>query len=265
MRVRDVMHRCPVTVTEDEDVGVALQMMLWTGIRHLPVVRDGTLTGVLSHRDVLRHRGAEGPWRVAGSVRDAMTHGVATVGPDEPLEAAAARLADEHIGCLPVVSEGRLLGILTTTDLVTLVARGGAAPVEAPPLESVMVTEPETARPDEYLLDAASRMFHRGVRHLPVVEAGRVVGMLSDRDVRSAVGNPLGKLREELRVADAMTHEPSTVRADAPLSNAVELLLDERVGALPVVGAEGRLVGMVSYMDVLRFTAERLGLRRRVG
>ena len=255
MRVRDRMLREPTTVREEEELGVALQLMLWGGVRHLPVVDGYQLVGILSDRDVLRHRGEVG-WGVQGRVRDAMTRDVETIGPDEPLEDAAARMATRHIDCLPVVDSGRVVGIVTTTDLVTLMARCELRR-ETPTVGAIMSPEPATARRDEYLLDAAARMFHRNFRHLPVVdERGQVVGILSDRDVRSAIGNPLGKLREEMLVEEAMTGGAWTIGPGAPLPDVVDMLLDDRVGAVPVVDQNGRLLGIVSYLDVLRATAD---------
>jgi acetoin utilization protein AcuB len=87
----------------------------------------------------------------------------------------------------------------------------------------------------------------------------RVVGILSDRDVRSAVGHPLQaledvELSEELanmKVSHAMTREPRTVRTDSSLASLVDALLADRFGALPVVDDGDRLVGIVSYIDLL--------------
>lgn len=261
MKVRERMHRGLTTVREEEDLGVALQLMLWGGMRHLPVVDGDRLVGMLSDRDVLRRR-AEVGWRAAGAVRDAMTREVETIDADAGLEDAAGRMILRRIGCLPVVDEGRLVGILTTTDLVAMLARCEVEPGE-PTVGMVMTEDPVVASPDEYLLEAAARMFHRRVRHLPVLdEAGRVTGMLSDRDVRSAIGNPLGHLREELLVADAMTRGATTLHPDAPVSELVDLLVDDRVGAVPVADDDGRLLGMVSYLDVLRASTEWAAHRR---
>lgn len=256
------MHRDPTTVREEEELGIALQLMLWGRIRHLPVVEGGRLVGILSDRDVLRHRGEEA-WRVAGRVRDAMTRDVKVVGPDEPLEDAAALMTVAHIDSLPVLEDGQLVGILTTADLMALMARCEVEP-RAPTAETVMTADPATARADEYLLDAASRMFHLNVRHLPVVDQSkRVIGILSDRDLRLAVGNPLSDVREQMRVADAMTGGAWTVQPDAPLSDVVDILVDDRVGAVPVVDDDGLLLGIVSYLDVLRATVSTQSERPR--
>jgi acetoin utilization protein AcuB len=124
-----------------------------------------------------------------------------------------------------------------------------------------MTPSPVTAHPGDLLVDAASRMLHAGIRHLPVVDgAGAVIGMLSDRDVRSAIGNPMQLIEgeplsariEDLTVKEIMTPEPRVVAPDSTVATLLALLVDERLGAVPVVDADEGLVGIVSYLDVLR-------------
>src|SRR5205814_7900057 len=105
------------------------------------------------------------------------------------------------------------------------------------------------------LLEAVGLMVDRDVRHVPVVDsAGRVVGIVSDRDVRTAIGDPIEALRqeltelEELKVSGVMTTDVITVREDRHLSDVARQFVDERVGAIPVVDARDRLVGIVTYV-----------------
>jgi CBS domain-containing protein len=125
----------------------------------------------------------------------------------------------------------------------------------------LMTRAPATAAVDDSLIDAAARMADRNVRHLPVVDGDRhVVGMLSDRDVRTLVGDASRPLRpnealvrmQSLRVADAMTRDAFVVRQDAPFADVVRVFTDQRVGAVPVVDEAERLVGIISYVDVFK-------------
>ena len=101
------------------------------------------------------------------------------------------------------------------------------------------------------------------IRHLPVVaarDATRLVGILSQRDLyRAALSSVLGTdqavEREWLKhvaVREVMTPDPVTVPPGTPVRRAVELMLARRIGCLPVVGADGGLVGLVSETDCLR-------------
>lgn len=111
----------------------------------------------------------------------------------------------------------------------------------------VFVTTPGTP------LDAAWRMMQMGgVRHLPVIEDGELVGMLSDRDVlRASQPSANGIDVPPLAVEHAMSPLAVTVRAEARVSEAVDLLLSYKIDALPVVDAKRRLQGMVTTTDML--------------
>jgi CBS domain-containing protein len=266
MRVRELMVTAPLlTIRPEDDLALASQVMLWAGIRHLPVVRGGALVGVLSERDILRHEakvgGREGS---RARVEAAMSAPAEVVEIDTELAEAAARMLDREIGCLPVVREGRLVGIITGRDVLGYQARRRSPPSSAPwpaRARDVMTVGPTVVREDDDLLDAVGRMLKRGVRHLPVVDGeGRVVGMLSDRDVRTAVGDPTradagdaaeGRRMKTMKVSHAMTAPPLVAREGETLPAIARHFLDWRVGALPVLDAEERLVGIISYLDLL--------------
>jgi acetoin utilization protein AcuB len=94
--------------------------------------------------------------------------------------------------------------------------------------------------------DQARRLMenHR-IRHLPVVDGGRLVGMLSDRDVRSAASGSPGAAASRI-----MSPDPVTVTSETRIEHAARVMLDARFGSLPVV--DGNLVGIVTDTDLLR-------------
>jgi CBS-domain-containing membrane protein len=261
-RVGEVMTRRLVTIGPEQDLVFANSLMSWSNVRHLPVVRDGALVGVLSDRDLARGRPPMGEPDPMALVADIMRSPPETASPDDDLGEAAARMAACRIDCLPVVDDGRLVGILTTTDVLAergkLFFKDGRVPV--PSVATVMRPAVERVTPDEDLLEATGTMIAERIRHLPVVDdEGRLVGMLSDRDVRSAIGDPFEALASadrgrgaELRVEDAMVRSPIRIGREASLADLTSCLLDERVGAVPVVDDDDYLVGIVSYIDLLR-------------
>ncbi len=95
------------------------------------------------------------------------------------LRDAARQMCDRHVGSILVLDGERVAGIVTERDVLAVFARGD---FEAR-VEDVMTRHPETVEPDESLEQAKLVMLHGGFRHVPVVEAGRVVGMLSMRDL----------------------------------------------------------------------------------
>jgi acetoin utilization protein AcuB len=110
----------PITVTEVTRLGEALQLMMDNRFRHLPVVRDGRLAGIVTERDILRYRAVtsfrEDWWRAPVSA--AMVANVQTAGPDDSLTEVVGRLAVSRIGALPIVERGRLVGLVTLTDVL---------------------------------------------------------------------------------------------------------------------------------------------------
>ena len=103
-----------------------------------------------------------------------------TVEPDARLSDAARRMAQRGVGAVLVLEGERLTGILTERDLLKAVAAGFTDEAR---VSEWMTKQPETVEPDESTDHAASLMIHGGFRHLPVVEGGRAIGILSIRDL----------------------------------------------------------------------------------
>jgi acetoin utilization protein AcuB len=121
-----------------------------------------------------------------------------------------------------------------------------------------MTPDPVTASPETTLGEAQRLMRERRCRHLPVVEDGRLVGLVSDRDVRSALPSAAGIVAGEAvaaalarPVGQLMSRDLRTIPSRQPVEEAARTLHEARVGALPVVAA-GRLVGIITADDLLR-------------
>jgi acetoin utilization protein AcuB len=125
----------------------------------------------------------------------------------------------------------------------------------------LMTEDPTTVSTSATLQQALRLLQMLDVRHLPVVdEEGTLVGMLSDRDVRGlaipefAGSEYIGKIQTGLQaaVSSVMSSDVISVDVEADAAEIIDLMLDQKIGAVPVVDADGTLVGIVSYMDVLR-------------
>ena len=132
---------------------------------------------------------------------------------------------------------------------------------------TLMTASPVTVTSQATIAEALDLMRDLDIRHIPVIERGALVGMLSDRDLAYLdVGASLtdagaAKLRRELStpVVKAMSADVICVEPETDLSDVVALLLEHKIGAIPVVHPDTRaVVGIVSYIDVLRAVQDSL-------
>ncbi|WP_295404206.1 CBS domain-containing protein [Meiothermus sp.] len=127
-----------------------------------------------------------------------------------------------------------------------------------------MTPNPQVVGPDVPVPEAARMMKQGGFRRLPVVKDGRLVGIVTDRDLKEAMPSDasslsiweLNYLISKLPVGEVMSKDPITIGENMPLQAAAKLMLEHKIGGLPVV-QEGRLVGIVTVSDVLRAYLER--------
>lgn len=132
------------------------------------------------------------------TVRDVMTPEPTAIASDEMVVEAARRMVSENVGSLPVVSEGKLVGMVTDRDLVLNVLAKDLDPHKVP-VADVCSGDPVTVEPDEPLDEALRRMAKDQVRRLPVVTGGRLVGILAQADIAlSARAESTGRLVEEI-------------------------------------------------------------------
>jgi CBS domain-containing membrane protein len=132
--VREIMTGSPVTLKPEDTLDLANNVISLGRIRHIPVVEDGRLIGLLSERDLMGAATIEifGLKQKRKSallktvlIKDVMKKRVISVKPDTPIKDAAQLMADKKIGCVPVVESGTLVGLLTTTDILRYVERLG--------------------------------------------------------------------------------------------------------------------------------------------
>jgi acetoin utilization protein AcuB len=120
------------------------------------------------------------------------------------------------------------------------------------------------------IFEAQEKMANNRIRHLPVIDSqDRLIGIVTDRDIRSALPFKLFKdpgLEAEkekisdLKIKDVMTQNPRTISPDYTIQDALLLIQDLRVGALPVVDDQGKLKGIISVRDLLRAFINVLGI-----
>jgi CBS domain-containing protein len=269
--VGELMTKHLMTLRDTDSIAHAHQILLWSGFRHLPVLAAGRLVGIVSDRDLLRFAADPAALTAATSVTEVMTELVETVTPQTTVTEASARMAAGRIDALPVIDpQGALVGLITSTDVLAergrLVHKGSNHGV--PTVVEVMRTSIATLTPDTSLVEAVSVFARAPFRHLPVVDRERrLVGIVSDRDVRTRIGDPVRVLLDEEAVGvevgetveSVMSEHPIALRTDASILELADTLIEERIGAVPIVDGDDRLAGIASYIDVLGYLVGRPG------
>jgi acetoin utilization protein AcuB len=123
----------------------------------------------------------------------------------------------------------------------------------------LMTTSPITVSPETPVLDARQLMLEKRIRHLLVADGSKLVGIVTDRDIRLNLPSPatslsvweINYLLARMTVASAMTKSVVTIGPRHQARDAAQMMLDHRIGALPVVDS-GRLAGIITETDLLR-------------
>lgn len=132
-------------------------------------------------------------------------------------------------------------------------------------VQDVMSENPRSVQLETPVSEVVELLLELPVRHIPVLDGDSLKGIVSDRDLRSVSLPRLVdsealsdiKARYDAPISDLMSSDPVTVYPDTDLAEAVDLMLENKVGALPVIDASsGDLLGIVSYVDVLRASRE---------
>lgn len=126
-------------------------------------------------------------------------------------------------------------------------------------IEDWITQEVVTIGPEASVKEAFRLMKSLGIRHLPVVRNGDLLGMVTDRDLRRPKLSDVFRswdeayrLNDEIQVEDVMTTPVVTVKLDDTVQTAAQTMVEKRIGALPVTDTQGKLAGIIAESDVLR-------------
>ena len=271
--VADIMVPAPIVCEVPGTRNDAINMMVRNKLTGLPVVRssDGMLVGIVSRRDIFRKFEED-------QLSLIMKKEIKTITPDATIEEVAEIFYTMRIHRLPVVEDGKLVGIVTPTDLLKIIS-GMKTTLTA---EDAINTTCVTAYQDEPLTYTIPAMRISDVTALPVLdEHGDLVGIITDRDlfddqVKDADAMKLlgitddsdlagyrkvlplfyaatdRYLQDDRKVKDFMVTKPMTVFKKTTLTDVAKLMLNHDFGQLPVHGTKDELVGMIYDVDVLK-------------
>ena len=131
-----------------------------------------------------------------------------------------------------------------------------------------MTKNPMTITTDTKIDEARNLMKTRGFRRLPVVDGGKLVGFISDRDIMAVAPSPattlskyeINSLLAKIEVGDIMQKSVVSVRSDATIEEAALLMYKNRIGGMPVVSSVGAVVGVITETDIFKAFVDVMGL-----
>jgi CBS domain-containing protein len=271
--VADIMVPAPIVVEVPGTRNDAINMMVRNKLTGLPVVRasDGQLMGIVSRRDIFRKFDED-------QLSMIMKKEIITISPDATIQEAAEIFFSKRIHRLPVVENGKLVGIITPTDLLKIVSTIKTDLTA----EDAVTTTCVTAYEDEPLTYTIPAMRISDVSALPVLDAqGKMVGIITDRDLfddqvkDDAALKALGIsddsnladyrnvlplfyaatnkfINDDRKVKDFMVKNPLSIYKKTNLSEVAKLMLNHDFGQIPVHGNKDDLDGMIYDVDVLK-------------
>ena len=246
MLVKDIMST-PVTIDKSERIGHALDVMEKYDLRRLLVTSDGKLAGTITMRQIARVLGTRQRLGMPASslhVTAATSDTVTKVHSDMKVEDAVVLLQKTSV--LVVMEDEDILGWVRPKDMLKALRMTGLA--------ADAMRTPLTATPSDRLIHVRRVMLDRDVGRLPVMENGKLVGIVSERDVakslrafRDLVPSSQQEARiKNLLVSDVMTRSVKSIMIDTPLEEARKTMLVEDLGGMPVLNQNNELVGMLT-------------------
>ena len=188
-------------------------------------------------------------------LREIMNRYPATVTRTDTLITARDRMVWAGVRHLPVVDGARVVGVISDRDIANHQAQTGESLFSSPEdtVDMAMSTPAHTAGPDDTVIEAMARVSGQKIGCLPITDKGELIGMVTVTDllaaeVRQHVRAPAEKTGAT--VGEVMTRDPQIVRSGDRLLDAAARMQQSMIRHLPVVDAEGRVIGMLSDRDV---------------
>lgn len=205
---------------------------------------------------------------INGMVKNWMSSPVTTVTPETKLTEARKIIDNQQIRALPVVKDGRLVGIITKRGLLRLdlsalenEAWNQEINIADETVGEVMTLKPITLLQETLIPKAARIMLENKITALPVVEEDQLLGILTNSDLLRFLIAEYPGLKKEIRVKNYMTDEVVTIDQDTTLLESHRLMGTKRIRSLPVID-NGQLVGLVTRTDLMSSDPSRLASRQ---
>ncbi len=233
-----------------------------TRTHHVLITEQDVVVGIMSDRDLLRNIspfiGTKSEKKLDQDTlnreaREMMNKNLITVPPDTTLHDAATLMLQKKISCLPVMAN-KIMGIVAWCDFVKSYQNKTRL------CKEVMSKPPIGVDMDAKIEKILNLLHTRNIHHIPVTETGKIVGMISDRDIIK-LSSPFLKTEQEReqdleimqkRAHHIMSRKLITVKIQTTFFDAVQLLIKHSISSLPVLDEREMLVGIITWRDLLK-------------
>jgi CBS domain-containing protein len=255
MKVKDVMTKDVISVDKDVDLRHVLKLMKKREITKLPVLEDKKLIGVITDNIIAyklgskRKRGVPASRLHASSVTD---KDIEIISPDTDIKTILRKVGEPGPTLLNVIVNDTLVGVITKADLLPLVKSNKQ-------LKDIMQKKIHTVSPDDRVIHARRIMIDENIARLPVIDMGKLVGIISDTEIAFALAKvkrsfPLGRQKhqlDELLAEDVMKVSVIWTEPSVTASDAAKIMIKNNIGALPLI-ENNAVVGIVTRTDLLK-------------
>jgi PAS domain S-box-containing protein len=246
------MHKDVVTICPEETLVTAAKIMADKNISSVIVVDDSTVVGIVTETDLLKKVAGDNGQLENLKMSQIMSSPVEVIPPDLPALDASIIMETKHIKRLPIVAHGRLVGIITQTDLVQVLTSYGMWKN----VTDIMSTEVALIQRKAPVAEAAQIMASRKISCVVVLDSDEVVGVFTERDLLKRVlalqRNPADTKMEEVMSSSVMSVPPNY-----SVLSAKKTMENTNIRRLVVI-EDGRLCGIVTQTDIFMAMKDKL-------
>ncbi len=269
MHIKDIMTPKVVVADKDQNIHDALKLMKKHKVSRLPVVNTNNehereLVGIITEKDIALRLGSSRYGNMAPShfyISTVMTPDPITLKSSENIGNAAKIMIDNKIGGIPVVDDGKIVGIVTKTDFIKTCQ---GIPYDKTYVKDMMQTKVMTVSPEDRLVHARRIIIDEDIGRLPVMSGGELEGILTAKDIassmisfRKVVPDKYQSARiRNLLVEDIMTQNVRTINEGSTIAEASSFMIDEDFSGIPVVNDSSEITGMITKTDLMNFIVE---------
>ena len=254
MKAKDLMTKDVLSIDKDERLQTVLDTMVKHSVSKLVVVDRKEVVGVITDGDIADELGAIKNRGVPASqlhATTAMRRKFPSATTDTEIPRIMELLIDDA-GIVPILHEKHAVGVVTGSDALTLVT-------STKPLADVMTTQLHAVSPSERVIHARRMMLDHHVERLPVLDNGKLVGLIGEIDIAVGLARLKGSIADNHQpaalmrflVQDVMKQTIITATPETSARDAVALMRQKDVGSLPVIRGD-RIVGIVTRSDLLK-------------